>query len=395
MAKFYVKCGTTLDADTKFCDTCGEPVRAPGSVQTAPATARSQAVPSARRPGASQTPEVNWRKLSLWSGASLAALVVLGGVVAVLTMPPATPGAADIETILNANPAQVVQVICLGNFAYEKNPVLVSGFDAGTQQWMAVLSSAGIYTEPQPAANGPVFGGSLQYSHTAEGEKKIHNGKLCFADGLTVVSVQFAKPVKRGKQWRTQGIYRYGYRHADAWTQKPEALRLMPEHFADLPKTGSIALVKGEHGWEPDRGYIAGDAANNNALNSIVGGLAQRALQRAVQGDTDDEASERPGPFGGLSAAISRWFGGFASNTALVGKWRGDNDAYGTFEFTRDSATLQGNAVAVTYEKDKVDDNRIRVKTRSGATLASIVLVDNDHFYIDLPFDRVRFHRVN
>jgi hypothetical protein len=393
MAKFCVKCRAALDVDAKFCEECGEPVRPPRAAQAAPATGQPRAVPLAATAVASAPTEINWRKVALWSGVGLGVLVVGGGVAAFLTMPPSVPTAADIETIINANTAKVAEATCLSNFSYDKNPVMVSSFDVNTQQWLAVLSRAGIYSAPQRVTNASMFGGSLQYSHTAEGEKKIHQGKLCFADGLTVASVQFVKPVKVGKQWHTRGTYNYGYRHADAWIQKPDAQRIVPDRFADLPKTSSIALVKGEHGWEIDNGSAYGDAATSNGLNSIVNGLAQRALERAAaEGDADDSAASYHGVFSKLGAMVSGLFG---SNPILVGKWRSDNDGYGTLEFTHDSATVQGSAVPVTYEKDSVDNKRIRVKANDGSTLATIELIDDDQFYISLTFGRARFHRVS
>jgi len=415
MAKFCVKCRAALEADAKFCDACGTPVRAPRAAQrTAPAAPLAQsrgagpAAAAAAAALAAPPVEINWRKVGLWGGVGVGMLVVVGGIAAFLAMPPAAPGASDVETIVNANPARVADVTCLSNFPYDKNPVQVGGFDTNTQQWLAVLSKAGIYTTPQRVGNGAIFGGSLEYSHTAEGEKKIHNGKLCFADGLTVSSVQFAKPVKLGKQWHVQGTYSYGYRHADAWIQTPEAQRNVSDRFADLPKTTSIALVKGEHGWEADNGSGFGYAAQPEESNAMANGvtqgftqgltqsLARRVFQHAMAGDESaDESGESGSHVGILSRLTSMVSGLFGSNSALTGKWQADTNGLPTLELTRDSLLVQGKAVPVTFEKDSGDSKRIHVRTKTGETVADIEIIDGDHFYISQGFGRTRFHRVS
>jgi hypothetical protein len=214
MAKFCVKCRAALDADAKFCDECGAPVRAARAVS--PAAAALTSAPMTQ-PGMVRTaagvkapaPQIaiDWRNVGQWGGGVVAMLVAAGGIAAYLAIPPSSPGTSDVEAIVNANAAKVTEATCLSNFPYDKNPVQVGGFDINTQRWMAVLSRAGIYTPPRQVGNGSIFGGSLEYSHTAEGDKKVHNSKLCYADGLTVSSVQFGKPVKVGKQWHVQGTY--------------------------------------------------------------------------------------------------------------------------------------------------------------------------------------------
>ncbi|WGS51731.1 zinc ribbon domain-containing protein [Paraburkholderia sp. D15] len=415
MAKFCVQCRATLDADAKFCDACGTPVRPPRAAQqavSAQAHATSRAQPGMAASAGSPAPlpapgavEIDWRKTARWGGAALAGLAIAGGLAFWLTQPPATPTPADIETLLNANPAKVAQATCLSNFDYGKNPVNVGGFDIGTQRWMAVLTQAGLYTPPQRVNDNAIFGGSLQYAHTAEGERKIHDGKLCFAEGLSVASVEFAKPVKLGKQWHTRGVYWYAYRHADAWIQTPAAQGAVPERFADLPRTRSIALVKGEHGWEVDNATGYGYAANGDkpdaadaadpadATDSPAGTLARRALQQAnANAQTDDEAAGDIGLFARLRSMVSGLFG---SNPSLMGKWRDDNDKLGMLEFKPDSALLQGAPVPVSYEKDRADSKRIRVKIADGSTLATIQLIDDDHLYLSFGFfGKARFHRV-
>ncbi|SDR55240.1 hypothetical protein SAMN05443245_7636 [Paraburkholderia fungorum] len=403
MAKFCVKCRAALEADAKFCDTCGAPVRAPRAAPVAPLVQPHGTGPTAAALAAPPL-EINWRKVGLWGGTGIGVLVVAGGIAAFLAMPPAAPGASDVETIVNANPVRVADLTCLSNFPYDKNPVQVGSFDTNTQQWLAVLSKANIYTTPQHVGNGAIFGGSLEYSHTADGEKKIHNGKLCFADGLTVTSVQLAKPVKLGKQWHVRGTYSYGYRHADAWIQTPEAQRNVPDRFADLPKTASIALVKGEHGWEADNGSGFGYAAQTDGLNAMANGLSQgltqslarRVLEHAMgaNGSADERAasSNQAGILSQLKSMVSGLFG---SNSGLVGKWQADNDSLPIIEFTRDSLLIQGKPIPVTFDKDSGDGKRIHVRTKTGATVADIDIIDGDHFYISQGFGRARFHRVS
>ena len=374
MGRFCVKCGSGLDPDARFCDECGSPVR--------PRTATTLAVGMQRSAptGAAVALDINWRKVGLWSGIGAAVLLVAGGIAAFLAMPPSTPSASDLTGLLNADKSKVADATCLGNFAYGKNPVVVGGFDANTLQWLQVLSRAGIYGPPQPVTNAFMFGGGQQFSHTALGEKKIHDGKLCFADGLTVTAVEFTKPVKAGERWHTQGSYSYTYRNADAWTQTPEAQRAEPNRFANLPKTTYVSLVKGDHGWQFDNG-----AASNDGLALL------NNMQRGMQAQMSSQSHASGGLFSKIADAVSGLFG---SRPAYIGKWREENTIGGVIEFTRDSATVEGNTTNVTYEADKRDNKQFFVK-HDGATVAVIKVIDNDNLEFSLGFGGARLRRVD
>ena len=372
MARFCVKCGSRLEPDARFCDECGAPVRTATRAQTAqPARATPCPAPAA---AAAVPLDINWRRAGLWSGVGVAVLVVVGGVAAFLAMPPSTPSTTDLGGLVNADKAKVVEATCLGNFAYEKSPVVVGAFDVNTQQWMQVLTQAGIYGPPQAVTNAFLLGGGQQYSHTALGEKKIHDGKLCFADGLTVSTVQFAKPVKIGKQWHTQGSYTYTYRNADTWIQSPEAQRAVPQRFANMPKTAYVSLVKSEHGWQFDNGMAAND------------GLA---LANAMRERMDATPEVHGGLFSSIADAVSAMF---RSRPALVGKWRDDEGLGDAIEFTHDSAIMNGRPTPVTFETDHKDDKRIYLM-RAGARIGTVELIDNDHLEISFGFGTARFHR--
>jgi hypothetical protein len=368
MARFCVKCGSGLDPDARFCEECGAPVRARTPAQTA------QIAAGLPRPAAAAVPlDIDWRKAALWSAVGVALLVGVGGVAVFLALPPSTPSASDLGELLNADKTTVADATCLSNFAYGKNPVVVGGFDVQTQQWMQMLSGAGIYGPPQPVAN-TFFGGGQQYSHTALGEKKIHGGKLCFADGMTVMAVQFAKPLKTNGLWHTQGTYSYTYRNADAWTQAPEAQRLEPEHFANLPKTASVSLVKGEHGWQLDNAM----ALNGNA-----------ELKNAIQGRTNSNVSASSGLLGKIVGAVSSLFG---LKPTLIGTWRSD-DTGETIEFTRDGAITNGHSQPITFEADQQDNERIYL-VNAGVRLGTVEFIDHDHLTISYGLGNARFHRV-
>lgn len=373
MARFCVKCGSGLDADARFCDECGAPVRARVPAQAAQAVQAARVAASLPRPAAAAAApiDINWRKVGLWSGVGAAVLVVAGGVAALLTMPPSLPSASELGELLNADKTKLADATCLSNFAYDKNPVVVGGFDFQTQQWMQVLSGAGIYGPPQPVA---VFGGGQQYSHTALGEKKIHGGKLCFADGLTVTAVQLAKPQKTNGHWHTQGSYSYTYRNADAWTRTPDAQRLEPEHFANLPKTVDVALVKGDHGWQ---------------LEDVTASNGSAELQNAMQGLMNSGAGASSGLVGKIVDTVTSLFG---SKPTLIGDWR--SDATGEkIEFTRDGAITNGHVQPITFETDPNDNKRIHLM-RAGMPLGTVELIDHDHFEISDGFKNTRFHRV-
>lgn len=366
MARFCVKCGSGLDPDARFCDECGAPVRArPAAQATTLAAVTTSATPV----------DINWRKVGLWSGIGAAVLLVAGGVAAFLAMPPSTPSASELTDLLNADKAKVANATCLGNFAYGKNPVVVGGFDTSTLQWLQVLSKAGIYGPPQPVANPFLFGGGQQFSHTPLGEKKIHDGKLCFADGLTVSAVEFTKPVKIGERWHTQGSYGYTYRNADAWIQTPEAQRAEPDRFANLPKTTFVSLVKGDHGWQFDNGMATSD---------------DPGLLNGMQGRVNSSASTGGGFFSKIANAVS---GLFAARPAYIGKWRDDDSSGTVVEFTRENAIFDGHSTPVTYEADHQDSKRIHLM-RGGIAVATIRLIDNDHIEFSLGFGGARLHRV-
>ncbi|MBB5463075.1 zinc-ribbon domain-containing protein [Paraburkholderia sp. Cpub6] len=371
MARFCVKCGSGVGSDARFCDECGAPVRA-----RTPAHAAQPPTAIPRTQLAAAPIDINWRRVGLLGGVGVAVLLVAGGVAAFFAMPPSTPSAADLGELLNADKTTVANATCLSDFAYEKNTVVVGGFDINTKQLLQVLTEAGIYGPPKPVTNGFLFGGGQQYSHTALGEKKIRDGKLCFADGLTVVTVQFAKPVRIDERWRAQGSYNYTYRHADAWIQTPEAQRAEPERFADLPKSAHIALVKNEYGWQLDNGTPIGSGFG---------------LPNALQNRADNiDASSGDGLFQRITSAVSAMFG---SRPRLVGKWRDDQGSGDSIEFTRDGAILGGNGAPVTVETDHADSKRTYL-TRAGVRLGTIELIDNDHLQISFGFGTARFHRV-
>ncbi|NIE64363.1 zinc ribbon domain-containing protein [Burkholderia sp. Ax-1719] len=388
MARFCVKCGSKLDPDARFCDECGAPVQARRAANVASAAHATTAASGTPRPGsagAAVAPaavplDINWRKVGLWSGVGVAVLLVAGGVAAFLAMPPSTPSASDLTDLLNADKTKVASATCLSNFPYGKNPVVVGGFDANTLQWLQVLSRAGIYGPPQPVTNAFMFGGGQQFSHTALGEKKIRDGKLCFADGLTVTSVEFTKPVKIGERWHTQGSYGYTYRNADAWTQTPEAQRAEPNSFANLPKTTYVSLVKGDHGWQIDNGTSANDELA--LLNSLQGGM---------QGRARSESHSHGGLFSKIATAVSGLFG---SQPPYVGKWREGNTVSSVIEFTRDSATFEGNTTTVEYVADKQDSKQFYLK-HDGANFALVKVIDHDTLEFSLGFGSERLHRVD
>jgi hypothetical protein len=372
MARFCVKCGSGLDPDARFCDECGAPVRTRTPAHAAP-------LPTNTRPPqpAAEPVEISWRKVGLVGVIGMAVLLVGGGVAAFLAMPPTTPSAVDLGELLNADSTMVANATCLSDFAYAKNPVVVSGFDIHTQQWLQVLSKAGIYGAPQPVNNGFLFGGGQQYSHTALGEKKIHDGKLCFADGLTVATVQFDKPVKIDGRWHTQGSYQYTYRNADAWIHTPEAQLAESERFAQLPRSAHIALVRNEHGWQMD---------NSTPIGSGFG-LPDTMNSRADNRD----ASAGDGLLRKITGAVSAIFG---SRPQLAGKWRGDESADDSIEFTRDGAIVDGKGAPVTVETDRADPKRSYL-TRGGMRVGTIELIDDDHLQISFGFGTARFHRVS
>ncbi|VXB57909.1 Zinc ribbon protein [Burkholderia sp. 8Y] len=385
MARFCVKCGSKHDHDARFCDECGTPVQARRAANAAPATTAAPGTPRPKPAGPTAAPaavplDSNWRKVALGGGVGVAVLVVAGGITAFLAMPPSTPSASDLGDLLNADKTKVAGATCLSDFPYGKNPVVVGGFDASTLQWLQVLSKAGIYGPPQPVANAFMFGDGQQFSHTALGEEKIHDGRLCFADGLTVTSVDFTKPVKIGERWHTQGRYGYAYRNADAWTKTPEAQRAEPNSFANLPKTTYISLVKGDHGWQIDNGTSANDEVA--LLNGLQGGMQGRARSESRSGE---------GLFSKIASAVSGLFG---SRPTYVGRWREGNTINSVIEFTRDSATFGGNTTAIEYVVDKQDNKQFYLK-HDGTNFALIKVIDHDTLEFSLGFGSERLRRVD
>jgi hypothetical protein len=181
MAHFCTQCGSrNEEAAALFCTNCGHRFKlaAPSPLTEESVTARPQhsALPS--------------RRLWLIGAAVLGVLLIAGGGIAYYLRPPAaTPEVytTAIDQYLAAHREAMQDKVCLGNFPYNKNPVVTNTADSQTNHWLGLLVQAGIYDKPEPLLDG--FWPKLRYQMTARGLAAVKGSRLCLAQGLKVASI--------------------------------------------------------------------------------------------------------------------------------------------------------------------------------------------------------------
>jgi hypothetical protein len=384
---FCTQCGHKNVADARFCEECGKPLvkRTASAPAAAPVAATPTQAPAmatvadtavAARPGNG--------KLLKFAAIGVAVLVAFG-VGLFFLLAPESPSnerfAAAIERSLAANSQAYKARYCLNNFAYNLDPVQVNEQDQGTQQWLAVLTKAGLYSEPEliEESTGFFVVRKLKYSKTEAGKKATQDRQLCIADGVSVAKVDsFTPPEKLGDTQASRASVTLKLRHPMPWVTAEETQAQAPQIKAEFAE--SVVMVLKDGKW---------DVADQRALQTAI--AAERKLGGRQKQDEGSSASSTSG--GGIFDSLKKLFS-FGANNPIIGHWKSEmmGMTVAAFEFDSDAMVTNGQKVNVRYE---VEDKRVTVYPQGDGAGMVVNVIDHDNLSIETGLVSVKLRRVN
>lgn len=308
MLKFCTHCGVRTEAaDAVFCDNCGSPLP-----KLAATTSTNLAQPAPSNHASRKTIHNSKGGRNFWMivGSVLTVALVAGISLFVMGMT-AGPSDAVIKSAsqqwLEQNRSQLMNNVCLSNFNYSLNPVLVNTYDAGTRQWLDVLVKAGIYTPPQVVTT--FYGFNLKYSYGPNAPEFIRNGHLCVANGVSIVSakkIEANSPsLKFPANFNVPPDLAFA-RIQLRWVGLPE-WALQSQVKQNLPNLDSalnqvVVMKKGSQGW-----YLP-DAAGQLVIQTQL----SEALANAGSA-SGSQNSNQPNESTGESGGLFSWLGNIFS----------------------------------------------------------------------------------
>jgi hypothetical protein len=402
---FCTQCGHKNADDARFCEECGKPTKlaqaaaAPAPVTAPPATAQATVpVPATAAPkaafalpdapstggasGNSTSSSKGNSKLIQIAAIAVVALTAIGAGAYFWLAPESASNerfAAAIERSLATQTEVFKPRYCLSNFPYNLSPVTVNENDQNTQRWLAVLSKAGLYSEPEVVEQNMGFFTvrKLSYTRTEAGNKAVQGNLLCIADGVSVVKVEsFTPPEKLGELQASRASAKFKLRNPMPWVAAEETRAVAPEIPMEFAE--SVLLIRKDGKWQvPDaRELQAADAAQRVQRGKEL--LAQRAA--ASGGDSIFSSLSKLLHFGPANPLQGRW------SSQIMGV-RGQS-----FEFDGDTMISQGQRIKVRYE---IEDQRVTVYTEleGGGMVFNVKDHDNLTMQIggmEIPLTRVQ-----
>jgi hypothetical protein len=227
---FCTQCGHQNDSVSKFCDECGAPL-------------------------SQRSPKKSSRKIVILSAVG-AAFIALAVTTAILFQPPAPSNELFkpiVQSWVESHQDRFRKLYCLNNYPYGNNPVFISEIDQQTLRLMNVLSKGGLYSAPEVVTQRQFFLVTKQYKFTKTdlGTKATSTGALCFADGVSVKSINgFAPPKKVNNFVVTQAQVTYQLKNPMAWVLFPDT-QLAGLNIKTEFDTGKFLLVLKEGKWAP------------------------------------------------------------------------------------------------------------------------------------------------
>lgn len=249
--RFCHECGTNAALDAAFCEECGVELRPLPGAQTPPSPHRPDAPPPHISTLATRSPPKG-RALAVLGG--IVAVLAAGGGAAWFALAPKPATEAELraasEDWLKTQDATRLNRPCVQNFNYRANQVLVNPEDSATQEWLAPLVKAGIYTAPSEAETGnswqPI---KLRYEKGPEASRYLVGGQLCAATQLQVSKVSFDAKAETllGKLRVQTGSVSLAWQDRAPWSQESPLKSEFDGRFSEQEK--SLAWVREKNGW--------------------------------------------------------------------------------------------------------------------------------------------------
>lgn len=378
---FCTKCGHQNLAGNRFCEECGNPFAQAASPQPQ-AHIASEPTPTSPHgsPAVTQQARAPGRKLGLYIGAGVGAVVVMGAALAFFLVDQAPSKEVFIKVIekslLSSPPARLKSHYCLDNFPYDKDPVQVDSNNHSTRRWLSVLTTAGLYSEPEVVTNFSGFfpSTSLVYKKSEAGKKATQGSQLCIADGLTVVRVEsFTPPEKLGQSDVSLVVAKLALRNPMPWVGSEETRALAPSVGVEFDANFTLGIK--DRKWELVDEKAISDAIRDQRI------LKKNSLEK-------QSATASTGFFDSFKKLFS-WFGG----NPLIGRWRANEqgEMISNMEFESDIMNADGRKTSVRYE---VEDKRVTVYENDGSGQLAVDFIDKDTVTISSGFMQLRFTRV-
>jgi hypothetical protein len=232
------------------------------------------------------------------------------------------------------------------------------------------LVDAGLYVGPEPiiTRNGFFEQTQLKYDKTPAAAGVIRNSQLCFAEGVTLKSVDsFTPPRKVGEFEVADASVTLALKNPAAWSQTQEA-RNLNERFTP-ESTASFTLVLREGKWE-----LAGSEV-----------LATNANRKRDSAPPAISSAEEPGFFAKLFS--------FGKPNPVLGTWSSGTMGVelARFEFLPSSMRSNGVDVKVRY---KVEDTQVIVYAEGETAGTVLRIVDKDRLLMGEGFAQIQLVRV-
>jgi hypothetical protein len=357
---FCTQCGHHNPDKGRFCEECGQPLTERPVLVATPQ-------PAGVAHSASRSPS---KRMLIMAGVAVAGVLLVGGGLAYMLMPEsASTGtfAKVIERALDKQPDLLRNRYCLGNFAYDKNPIYINAQDRNTRRWLELLVNAGVYAGPETITTGSGFftRTQLKYEKTPEAANVIRDKQLCFADGVTLKSVDsFTPPQKMGGHEVSKATVTLALKNPAPWSQTDEA-RSMNERF--VPESSeTFTLVLREGKWE-----------------LLTGGMppsgAARTQPKAV-------AADEPGFFAKLFS--------FGQTNPVLGTWAGSMMGVELvrFEFRPDSMRTSGVDIKVRY---KIEGSKVIVYAEGETAGMVLRVIDKNNLMMGEGLAEVKLVRAD
>ncbi|WP_374315363.1 zinc-ribbon domain-containing protein [Aquabacterium sp.] len=401
MGRFCTRCGTANGDDDAFCQNCGAPLNKAALTETA------SAPPVATEPTPVMPAAWPARRLAIWGGLTLSALVAAGGAIYVIGKPPeASP--ANLLVAAKGDLAALVKAkapasLCLHNMDYAADTFNVAEYDQRTLGWLDMLSSAGLYEKVGPIASGNGFFSQtlVQYKPTSVLMKWRDGNRLCIAHSAVVSEVTDigtpqdvrVRPDAPGQHMVHAKVVVAAADPAD-WLSKPG----VAEHMLPLLPDWT---------WAPSEGHLTAAREEDFVVKEgkwrIATGISAAEVRnsRATQREQDEaKASAEPGFWSRIKSMLGM------QTHPLEGTWQVDTETtpsvFGMrfsqagieeqLTFTSDAIVIKGREIKCRFVQE---GQRIKVYPEGEKSVLVFEMPDENTAQLNLGLITIPYKRVN